>query len=199
MIHPHSLESCFTNNNFNKSFDFISPDKTNLIIPKISFLSSSNNNYNFWNYSIPTFIFLHQLFLYQAAMIDHVIPPWTLTQCPSRELPDPIKSVCFLSPRKSSMSMSSPSSLSTSSSSAFASASSSSTTSWFSGIVRGRSDRNLPSKTAPHSVSTVSGSAGSLGPVIKKNHFQGVLFRYGPKSIQVLFFIFSLFYSFIFY
>ncbi|CAO2821889.1 unnamed protein product [Amaranthus hypochondriacus] len=81
--------------------------------------------------------------------------------------------------------MSSPSSLSTSSSSA--SASSSSTTSWFSGIVRGRSDRNLPSKAAPHSVSIVSGNADSLGPVIKKNHFQGVLFRYGPKSIQVAF------------
>lgn len=67
--------------------------------------------------------------------------------------------------------------------------SSTSTTSWFSGIVRGRSDKNITSKNAPNSVSVVSGAAdnsASLGPVIKKNHYRGVLFRYGPKSIQVL-------------
>ncbi|XP_021757077.1 UPF0613 protein PB24D3.06c-like [Chenopodium quinoa] len=68
--------------------------------------------------------------------------------------------------------------------------SSSSGTSWFSGIVRGRSDKALNSRTAPPSVSVVSGAGdnpSSLGPVIKKNMFRGVLFRYGPKSMQVAF------------
>ncbi|XP_057524568.1 UPF0613 protein PB24D3.06c-like isoform X1 [Amaranthus tricolor] len=62
-----------------------------------------------------------------------------------------------------------------------------STSSWFSGIVRGRSDKNMTSKTAPNSVSVVSTNAESLCPVIKKNHYRGVLFRYGPKSAQVAF------------
>ncbi|KAL2922027.1 UPF0613 protein PB24D3.06c [Bienertia sinuspersici] len=56
--------------------------------------------------------------------------------------------------------------------------------SWFSGIVRGKS---MSSKSAPSSVSVAFDSSSSSGPVIKKNHFRGVLFRYGPKSIQVAF------------
>ncbi|KAL9233099.1 hypothetical protein vseg_008137 [Gypsophila vaccaria] len=66
------------------------------------------------------------------------------------------------------------------------------TTSWFSGIVRGRSDKNLTSRTrtrsAPVSISAdSSSSSASVGPVVKKNQLRGVLFRYGPKSIQVAF------------
>ncbi|KAK9672042.1 hypothetical protein RND81_12G072100 [Saponaria officinalis] len=66
-------------------------------------------------------------------------------------------------------------------------------TSWFSGIVRGRSDKSLTPRTrsAPVSISAASAatesSSPSLGPVVKKNHLRGVLFRYGPKSIQVAF------------
>lgn len=64
------------------------------------------------------------------------------------------------------------------------STSSSSTTSWFSGIVRGRSDKSSSVKMANNSI---SGASDSVGPILKKNQFRGVLFKYGPKSIQVAF------------
>ncbi|KAL0548293.1 hypothetical protein IC582_012741 [Cucumis melo] len=75
---------------------------------------------------------------------------------------------------------------SSSSSSSPYSSSSSSTTSWLSGIVRGRSDRSASMKM---SANTSSGSpvGDSPGPVVKKNHFRGFLFKYGPKPIQVAF------------
>ena len=90
-----------------------------------------------------------------------------------------------------SLSSSSPSSVppvsvssSSSSSSPSYSSSSSSTTSWLSGIVRGRADRSASMKM---SANTSSGSpvGDSPGPVVKKNHFRGFLFKYGPKPIQV--------------
>ncbi|KAJ7954958.1 UPF0613 protein PB24D3.06c-like [Quillaja saponaria] len=72
-------------------------------------------------------------------------------------------------------------SLSTSSSSS----SSSSTTSWLSGIVRGRADRSGSLKLGSNSAT--AGASDTAGPVIRKNQFRGVLFKYGPKSIQVAF------------
>lgn len=69
----------------------------------------------------------------------------------------------------------------TSLSSSLSSSSSSSTGSWFSGIVRSRSDRSGSIKT-----NTVVAKAGdSSGPVVSKNQFRGVMFKYGPKPIQV--------------
>ncbi|RVX21964.1 hypothetical protein CK203_001368 [Vitis vinifera] len=62
------------------------------------------------------------------------------------------------------------------------SSSSSSTTSWFSGIVRGRSDKSGSIKMANNSVA--SDPSGSGGPVNRKNQFHGVLFKYGPKPVQ---------------
>ncbi|XP_076892123.1 UPF0613 protein PB24D3.06c-like [Bidens hawaiensis] len=58
---------------------------------------------------------------------------------------------------------------------------SSSSTSWFSGIVRGRKS-NTPAVAANSAVST-----GGVGPINRKNQFRGVMFKYGPKSIQVAF------------
>ncbi|KAH7843809.1 hypothetical protein Vadar_020964 [Vaccinium darrowii] len=59
--------------------------------------------------------------------------------------------------------------------------SSTSTTSWFSGIVRGRSG----------SVKMANNSAASAtdgsSPVNRKKQFRGVMFKYGPKPIQVAF------------
>lgn len=65
------------------------------------------------------------------------------------------------------------------------SSSSSSTTSWFSGIVRGRSDKSGSIKMANNSAA--SDPSGSGGPVNRKNQFHGVLFKYGPKPVQVAF------------
>lgn len=65
------------------------------------------------------------------------------------------------------------------------SSSSSPTTSWFSGIVRGRSDKSGSIKMANNSVA--SDPSGSGGPVNRKNQFHGVLFKYGPKPVQVAF------------
>lgn len=54
--------------------------------------------------------------------------------------------------------------------------------SWFSGIVRGRFDKS----TSPKMASNPTELAGNnVGPVNKKKQFQGVMFKYGPKSIQV--------------
>ncbi|XP_057956793.1 UPF0613 protein PB24D3.06c [Malania oleifera] len=84
------------------------------------------------------------------------------------------------------MSLSTTSSLpsfSTISSSSSSSSSSASATSWFSGIVRGRSDKSGSIKMA--NSSTGGGDAG--GPINRKNQFRGVLFKYGPNTIQVAF------------
>ncbi|XP_059650035.1 UPF0613 protein PB24D3.06c [Cornus florida] len=73
--------------------------------------------------------------------------------------------------------------LSSSSSSSSLSSTSSSTTSWLSGIVRGRSDKSGGVKM------TNSSTAGgdSVGPINRKKQFQGVMFKYGTKPIQVAF------------
>ncbi|KAJ8767522.1 hypothetical protein K2173_017591 [Erythroxylum novogranatense] len=70
------------------------------------------------------------------------------------------------------------------SSSSSSSSSSSTTTSWFSGIVRGRSDRSSGLKASNNYAAS---STESVGPVKGKNQFHGVLFKYGPKPIQVAF------------
>ncbi|XP_057992674.1 UPF0613 protein PB24D3.06c-like isoform X2 [Hevea brasiliensis] len=61
---------------------------------------------------------------------------------------------------------------------------SSSATSWFSGIVRGRADRSGNLKMAGNSG---TGDGDSACPIKGKNQFRGVLFKYGPKPIQVAF------------
>lgn len=73
------------------------------------------------------------------------------------------------------MNMSAPSSPSLSSSST-------TTTSWFSGIVRGRFDKSNSAKMANNSAAPVD---DNLGPINKKKQFRGVMFKYGPKPIQV--------------
>ncbi|XP_022722988.1 UPF0613 protein PB24D3.06c-like isoform X2 [Durio zibethinus] len=78
-------------------------------------------------------------------------------------------------------------SLSTSSTVSSSSTSSASSTSWFSGIVRGRQDRSSSLKAAG-SYSEGGGEASDFeGPIKGKNQFRGVLFKYGPKPIQVAF------------
>ncbi|XP_022861783.1 UPF0613 protein PB24D3.06c [Olea europaea var. sylvestris] len=64
--------------------------------------------------------------------------------------------------------------------------SSSTTTSWFSSIVRGRS---ASVKMASKSSSAATGDSldGGCGPINKKRQFRGVMFKYGPKPIQVAF------------
>ncbi|KAJ8766298.1 hypothetical protein K2173_022357 [Erythroxylum novogranatense] len=74
--------------------------------------------------------------------------------------------------------------LSSSSSTSSSSSSSTVTTSWFSGIVRGRSDRSSSLKMAN---SSAGSGAENAGPIKAKNQFRGVLFKYGPKPIQVAF------------
>ncbi|KAK4796763.1 hypothetical protein SAY86_029089 [Trapa natans] len=55
-------------------------------------------------------------------------------------------------------------------------------TSWFSAIVRGRSERSGSVK-----MSGGSGAAESSGPIKGKNQFRGLLFKYGPQPVQVAF------------
>ncbi|KAH1200719.1 hypothetical protein GmHk_17G047617 [Glycine max] len=60
---------------------------------------------------------------------------------------------------------------------------SSSSSSWFSGIVRvGRSNSVKMSNN-----SAAAPSSDTAGPVVRKNQFRGVLFKYGPNPIQVAF------------
>lgn len=66
-------------------------------------------------------------------------------------------------------------------------AAASSTTSWFSGIVRGRGDKPNTAKLSKSASATGIGSGDYGGPIKGKNQFRGVLFKYGPKSIQVPF------------
>lgn len=75
------------------------------------------------------------------------------------------------------MNMSAPSSPSLSSSST-------TPTSWFSGIVRGRFDKSNSGKMPNNSAAPVD---DNLGPINKKKQFRGVMFKYGPKPIQVAF------------
>ncbi|KAL6185853.1 hypothetical protein ACLB2K_041976 [Fragaria x ananassa] len=72
-----------------------------------------------------------------------------------------------------------------SSSSSPTSSHSTSAGSWFSGVVRGRSDRAGSVKMRSDSAS--GGSGEFSGPVVRKNQFRGALFKYGPKPIQVAF------------
>ncbi|XP_027332058.1 UPF0613 protein PB24D3.06c isoform X2 [Abrus precatorius] len=65
------------------------------------------------------------------------------------------------------------------------SSSSSSSPSWFSGIVRGGRSSSL--KMSSNSAVAVAVAADTAGPVIRKNQFRGVLFKYGPNPIQVAF------------
>ncbi|XP_047336298.1 UPF0613 protein PB24D3.06c-like [Impatiens glandulifera] len=58
-----------------------------------------------------------------------------------------------------------------------------STTSWFSGIVRGRLDKSSSLNLSGNTTS----SSDTVGPVNRKKQFQGVMFKYGPKPIQVAF------------
>ncbi|XVE84833.1 hypothetical protein DITRI_Ditri17bG0044200 [Diplodiscus trichospermus] len=76
-------------------------------------------------------------------------------------------------------------SLSASSTVSSSSTSSASSTSWFSGIVRGRQDSSV--KMAGSSSSGGGFAADNEGPIKGKNQFRGVLFKYGPKPIQVAF------------
>ncbi|XP_042516234.1 UPF0613 protein PB24D3.06c-like [Macadamia integrifolia] len=59
---------------------------------------------------------------------------------------------------------------------------SSSTTSWFSSIVRGRSEK----LENPNMADNANASDGSSS-LTRKNNLRGVLFKYGPKSSQVAF------------
>lgn len=86
---------------------------------------------------------------------------------------------------KLSLSSSALSSSSSSTSATSATASNpSSATSWLSGIVRGRADRSSSLKMAGNSGPSAWDNAG---PIKGKNQFCGVLFKYGPKAIQVAF------------
>lgn len=61
----------------------------------------------------------------------------------------------------------------------------SSSSSWFSGIVRGRSVKT-PAGSGSGSISNPSAASEGF-PGSRKNQMRGVLFKYGPKSVQVLF------------
>ncbi|CAM8986097.1 unnamed protein product [Rhodiola kirilowii] len=64
------------------------------------------------------------------------------------------------------------------------SSSASASSSWLSGIVRGRSDKSGSFKMASESVS----GGGDLSDPVNRNHqFRGLMFKYGPKPIQVAF------------
>ncbi|KDO74821.1 hypothetical protein CISIN_1g018555mg [Citrus sinensis] len=83
-----------------------------------------------------------------------------------------------------SSSASSSSLASNSSSSSSTIATTSSSTSWFSGI-RGCLNRSASCKVTSNSA---SGGQDMGGPVVMgKNQFRGVLFKYGPKPVQVAF------------
>ncbi|KAK8579421.1 hypothetical protein V6N13_142631 [Hibiscus sabdariffa] len=64
---------------------------------------------------------------------------------------------------------------------------SASSTSWVYGIVRGRLKKSSSLKMAASSSSGGGFAANNDGPIKGKNQFHGVLFKYGPKPIQVAF------------
>lgn len=73
-----------------------------------------------------------------------------------------------------------------SSSSPLAASSTSGSSSWFSGIVRGR--KSNPTMANKSAIAGVGGGGGNtVGPVNRKNQFRGVMFKYGSKSAQVAF------------
>ncbi|KAI3496556.1 hypothetical protein L1887_38921 [Cichorium endivia] len=75
----------------------------------------------------------------------------------------------------------------TPSSSPLASSSTSGSSSWLSGIVRGRKSNN-PTMASKSTVAGVGGGGSStVGPINRKNQFRGVMFKYGSKSAQVAF------------
>ncbi|URE22301.1 hypothetical protein MUK42_32815 [Musa troglodytarum] len=59
--------------------------------------------------------------------------------------------------------------------------SSASSSSWFAGIVRGRSIKSGSGGGAP----SIPVSTDGVGPGSRKNQLRGALFKYGPKPIQV--------------
>ncbi|XP_064977256.1 UPF0613 protein PB24D3.06c-like [Musa acuminata AAA Group] len=61
--------------------------------------------------------------------------------------------------------------------------SSASSSSWFAGIVRGRSIKSSSGGGAP----SIPVSTDGVGPGSRKNQLRGTLFKYGPKPIQVAF------------
>ncbi|XP_011071537.1 UPF0613 protein PB24D3.06c [Sesamum indicum] len=82
----------------------------------------------------------------------------------------------------SDMNLSTPSSLSASSQTA-----ASSGNSWFSGIVRGRSASGKMTNKSSAAAAVGDGVGVGAGPINKKHQFRGVMFKYGPKSVQVAF------------
>ncbi|KAK6803828.1 hypothetical protein RDI58_001612 [Solanum bulbocastanum] len=69
-----------------------------------------------------------------------------------------------------------------------ASFSSSSSSSWFSGIVRGRSSSvKMANKNPAAAAAGGADSVSGAGPITAKKQFRGVMFKYGPKAIQVAF------------
>lgn len=73
-----------------------------------------------------------------------------------------------------------------SSSSPLAASSTSGSSSWFSGIVRGRKSNTIMANKS--AIAGVGGGGGNtVGPVNRKNQFRGVMFKYGSKSAQVAF------------
>lgn len=109
---------------------------------------------------------------------------WPSSKLISRRAPSPPRLGNVNQSEASDMNLSLSSSTSSSSlSSASSSSASSSAGSWFSGIVRGRTDRSGSVKTGSNSIS--AGAGDHAGPVVRKNQFRGVLFKYGPKPIQV--------------
>ncbi|XP_024960097.1 UPF0613 protein PB24D3.06c [Cynara cardunculus var. scolymus] len=76
---------------------------------------------------------------------------------------------------------------STPSPSPLASSSTSGSSSWFSGIVRGRKSNSntMANKSAVAGVG--NGGGDTVGPINRKNQFRGVMFKYGSKPAQVAF------------
>ncbi|XP_051129214.1 UPF0613 protein PB24D3.06c-like [Andrographis paniculata] len=64
---------------------------------------------------------------------------------------------------------------------------SSTATSWFSGIVRSRSAASKMPNTSSTAAAAGDSGGGGIGPINKKRQFRGVMFKYGPKAVQVAF------------
>lgn len=73
------------------------------------------------------------------------------------------------------------------SSSPLASSSTSGSSSWFSGIVRGRKSNSHTMTTKSAVAGVGSGGGDTVGPINRKNQFRGVMFKYGTKPAQVAF------------
>lgn len=75
----------------------------------------------------------------------------------------------------------------TPSSSPLASSSTSGSSSWLSGIVRGRKSNNSTMASKSTVAGVGGGGSSTVGPINRKNQFRGVMFKYGSKSAQVAF------------